>query len=122
MDTFTSMLAGFTIFAVLGNLAEELGTPISEVIQSGTGLAFISYPMALGKISYLSQVFAFLFFLMLITLGLGSVTGLATGIISIMCDAREDGGGAEWRFYSTKLAAFLPSGFSAFLQYFVCAA
>jgi len=31
MDTFTSLLAGFTIFAVLGNLSHTTGIPIDEV-------------------------------------------------------------------------------------------
>ncbi len=48
-DTFTSMLAGFVIFGVLGNLAHELGVEVDEVVKSGTGLAFISYPMAIGE-------------------------------------------------------------------------
>lgn len=56
VDTFTSLLAGFTIFSILGNLANELGVPVSEVIESGVGLAFISYPTALGKFSYVPQV------------------------------------------------------------------
>jgi len=43
-------LAGATIFSILGNLAHELDLEVSEVIQSGTGLAFISYPMAIGNI------------------------------------------------------------------------
>ena len=33
------------------------------------------------------QVFSVLFFLMLITLGMGSSTGLLQGIIAIICDA-----------------------------------
>ncbi len=68
-DTFTSLLAGFTIFSILGNLAFELNVPVERVIKSGTGLAFISYPMAIGKFDFLPQLFSVLFFLMLITLG-----------------------------------------------------
>ena len=41
MDTFTSLLAGVTIFSILGNLARESGKPIETVVQSGTGLVFI---------------------------------------------------------------------------------
>ena len=57
-DTFTSLLAGFTIFSVLGNLAFELEKDVKDVIQSGAGLAFISYPMAIGKFSFMPQIFA----------------------------------------------------------------
>ena len=57
LDTFTSMLAGITIFAILGNLAHNLGTTdIQSVVKSGTGLAFISYPDAISKIKFVPQV------------------------------------------------------------------
>jgi solute carrier family 6 amino acid transporter-like protein 5/7/9/14 len=55
-DTGTSLLAGFTIFAVLGNLAEETGKDISEVALGGTGMAFISYPEAIAKFDNVPQV------------------------------------------------------------------
>ncbi|XP_043280537.1 sodium-dependent nutrient amino acid transporter 1-like isoform X3 [Venturia canescens] len=57
LDTFTSLMSGFTIFGILGNLAHEMGTDdISTVVRSGTGLAFISYPDAISKFTVLPQV------------------------------------------------------------------
>lgn len=57
MDTFTSLLGGVTIFAILGNLAHNLGTTdIASVVKSGSGLAFISYPDAISKIDWVPQV------------------------------------------------------------------
>lgn len=58
LDTFTSLISGITIFAVLGNLGHELGQPdITKVINSGgTGLAFISYPDAIAKYPFVPQV------------------------------------------------------------------
>lgn len=57
MDTFTSILGGVTTFAVLGNLAYNLGIDdIGKVVSGGVGLAFISYPDAIAKIEYLPQV------------------------------------------------------------------
>jgi len=85
-DTLTSLLAGFVIFSILGNLASELGVPVANVVDSGPGLAFVSYPSALAKFHFLPQLFSVLFFLMLVTLGLGSATGLTSGIIAIVCD------------------------------------
>ena len=85
-DTLTSLLAGFVIFSILGNLAFELGVPVKDVVDSGPGLAFVSYPSALAKFDFLPQLFSVLFFLMLVTLGLGSATGLTSGIIAVVCD------------------------------------
>ncbi len=67
------MLAGLVIFSILGNLAFELGVDVDKVVRSGTGLAFVSYPTAIAKFDWMPQLFAVLFFLMLITLGLGGL-------------------------------------------------
>ena len=87
LDTFTSLMAGFTIFGILGNLAHELGTEdISNVVRGGTGLAFVSYPDAIAKFNVLPQLFSVLFFLMLYVLGIGSAIALAGAIITIISD------------------------------------
>jgi len=87
MDTFTSLLSGVTIFAILGNLAHESNKEIAEVVQGGPGLAFISYPEALAKFGVVPQLFAVLFFLMLFTLGVGSEVTMAGSVITVICDA-----------------------------------
>lgn len=57
LDTVTSLVAGCTIFGILGNLAHEMGIEdINKVIKSNAGLAFISYPDAIAKFSFLPQV------------------------------------------------------------------
>ena len=47
----------------------------------------MSYPSALAKFDVVPQLFSVLFFLMLVTLGLGSATGLTSGIIAVVCDS-----------------------------------
>jgi len=83
LDTFTSLLAGITVFSVMGNLMEENGL---EEVMDGAGLAFILYPQAIAKFGWAPQLFAVLFFLMLFTLGLGSSVSDAGAIITIFCD------------------------------------
>jgi solute carrier family 6 amino acid transporter-like protein 5/7/9/14 len=56
IDTFTSLLAGFTVFAILGNLAHEMNVDVSEVAKSGPGLVFVSYADAISKFEYVPQV------------------------------------------------------------------
>ncbi|KAK7078485.1 hypothetical protein SK128_001588, partial [Halocaridina rubra] len=85
-DTLTSLLAGFTIFCILGNLAHELNTDVDNVVRGGSGLAFISYPDALSKFDAVPQLFAVLFFLMMFTLGVGSASALTNNIITVFCD------------------------------------
>ncbi|XP_043244062.1 sodium-dependent nutrient amino acid transporter 1-like [Amphibalanus amphitrite] len=84
-DMLTSLLAGFVIFGILGNLAHELDTTVDQVIKGGgTSLAFVSYPQALANFPGVPQLFAVLFFLMLFTLGVGSATALTGCVITIL--------------------------------------
>jgi solute carrier family 6 amino acid transporter-like protein 5/7/9/14 len=83
-DAFTSIFAGFAIFSILGHLAYVLNTSVDKVVVSGSGLAFIAYPEVC---TYLEppQLWATLFFLMLITLGIDTqfagIETIMTGIV-----------------------------------------
>ena len=56
LDTITSLIAGCTIFGILGNLSYESGVNVSDVVKSNAGIAFISYPDAIAKFSFVPQV------------------------------------------------------------------
>ncbi|XP_076755461.1 sodium-dependent nutrient amino acid transporter 1 isoform X1 [Xylocopa sonorina] len=87
LDLGTSLIAGTTIFGILGNLAHESGKEdISTVVRAGTGLAFISYPEALAKFTVVPQLFAVLFFLMLFILGIGTTVAFTAVINSVIKD------------------------------------
>lgn len=87
LDTFTSLLAGFTIFGILGHLAHEIGTDdVGSVVKGGTSLAFISYPDAIAKFKTLPQIFSILFFLMLFVLGIGSNIAMTSCAITSIRD------------------------------------
>lgn len=87
IDSLTSILAGCIIFGILGNLAFETNTKdISQVVKGGAGLAFISYPEAIAKFKYLPQLFAVLFFFMLLVLGIGSNIGMASAVVNVVKD------------------------------------
>ncbi|XP_061818494.1 sodium- and chloride-dependent GABA transporter 2-like [Nerophis lumbriciformis] len=71
LNSATSIVAGFAIFSVLGFMTHEQGVDISEVAESGPGLAFIVYPRAVAMMP-MPQMWAVCFFLMIILLGLDS--------------------------------------------------
>ncbi|XP_074527607.1 sodium- and chloride-dependent betaine transporter-like [Halichoeres trimaculatus] len=71
LNSATSVVAGFAIFSVLGFMTYEQGVDISEVAQSGPGLAFIAYPRAVAMMP-MPQVWSVCFFIMIILLGLDS--------------------------------------------------
>ncbi|XP_076464972.1 sodium- and chloride-dependent neutral and basic amino acid transporter B(0+)-like isoform X2 [Babylonia areolata] len=70
-NCLTSVFAGFVIFSYLGFLATELNEPVGDVASGGTTLAFVVYPFAVTKMP-VSTLWAILFFIMLITLGVDS--------------------------------------------------
>lgn len=81
-----SIVSGFAIFSVLGFMAHTMGVEVGDVAEKGPGLAFIAYPRAINMMP-LPQLWAVLFFVMLLLLGLASqyvaVEGMCTMIVDL---------------------------------------
>ncbi|XP_067650421.1 sodium-dependent proline transporter-like [Haliotis asinina] len=67
----TSIFSGLVTYATLGVMSEKMNVPIETVVSSGPGLGFVTYPETLAQLP-LPQLWSFLFFLMLLTVGLDS--------------------------------------------------
>ncbi|XP_026169208.1 sodium- and chloride-dependent betaine transporter-like [Mastacembelus armatus] len=67
LNSGTSFVAGFVVFSVLGFMAQKQGVGVDAVVESGPGLAFITYPQATAMMP-LPQFWTVCFFLMLILL------------------------------------------------------
>lgn len=84
-NVFTAIFAGFAVFSMLGFMAQNMNVPVSEVVQSGPGLAFIAYPEAI-LLMPLPQLWAVLFFFMMLILGMGSQLGGIEAICTAVID------------------------------------
>ncbi|XP_052860323.1 sodium-dependent nutrient amino acid transporter 1-like [Anopheles cruzii] len=88
LDTFTSLLSGSLVFAIIGHLGHLTNeTDYTKVVYPGSGLTFITYPDALAKFEHVPNLFALLFFFMLLVLGVGSCTGLINSVITALHDS-----------------------------------
>lgn len=94
------------MFGVIGHLAHVTGqSDISKVVQSGPALTFITYPDTIAKFDFLPQFFSVLFFFMLFLLGIGTLIGIVTSVITAIHDQRPDI--ARWKIViSVGLAGF----------------
>ncbi|CAH0555838.1 unnamed protein product [Brassicogethes aeneus] len=84
VNTLTSVMAGIVTFSILGHLALEQDTDVAQVVKSGPGLVFLTYPEVVLKLPG-SPFWATIFFMMLMLLGIDSefclVESFITGII-----------------------------------------
>ncbi|CAN8006031.1 unnamed protein product, partial [Ixodes pacificus] len=87
-DLFVSLLGGVVVFSVLGNMAHNLGVAVPDVVSSGFGLAFVTYPQAVTLIPW-SNFWAVAFFLMLVFLALGSEFAVVEAIVTPLKDQFE---------------------------------
>ncbi|XP_019956377.2 sodium- and chloride-dependent GABA transporter ine isoform X2 [Paralichthys olivaceus] len=70
-NSFTSILAGLVIFSAIGYMAHIHNLPVDNIATGGPGLVFVVYPEVLSTMP-VSQLWAPLFFFMLLCLGLDS--------------------------------------------------
>uniref|UniRef100_G1QMK3 Transporter n=1 Tax=Nomascus leucogenys TaxID=61853 RepID=G1QMK3_NOMLE len=110
LNSATSFVAGFVVFSILGFMSQEQGVPISEVAESGPGLAFIAFPKAVTMMP-LSQLWSCLFFIMLIFLGLDSqfvcVECLVTASIDMFPRQLQKSGRRELLILSIAVTCYL---------------
>jgi len=71
-NSLTSVYAAITVFLFLGHVATMTNQSIDAVSESGMDLAFVAYPGLLGTLAG-ANIWAIIFFTMLVTLGVDSV-------------------------------------------------
>ncbi|BHF74122.1 hypothetical protein SprV_0401720600 [Sparganum proliferum] len=85
INCLTSIYAGFVVFATLGFMAVSKGVGVEDVAASGPGLVFVVYPEAINQLP-VPVLWAVFFFLMLVTLGMGSQFPLVETLLSTAQD------------------------------------
>ncbi|CAD7930676.1 unnamed protein product [Amoebophrya sp. A25] len=78
-----SILSGFVVFSVVGNLAHSEGLSVDAVAQEGAGLTFVVFPKALAS---MPTIFSWFFFFTLVLLGLDSSFAWVQTLITYIMD------------------------------------
>ena len=81
-----SLLAGAVVFSTLGFMAHQQGVPLAEVTQGGPMLVFSAFPTAIAEMPFFAQGFAFIFFLMVVSLAIDSIFGAIKCVTAAFAD------------------------------------
>lgn len=79
------LFAGIGVFAALGYMAQASGTPVSEQVTDGIGLAFIAFPAIISQMPG-GAWFGFLFFAALVFAGFTSLISIVEVVIAAIRD------------------------------------
>ncbi|GAB3560996.1 sodium-dependent transporter [Spelaeicoccus albus] len=79
------ILAGIGVFAALGFMATTAGQPVSEVVDSGVGLAFIAFPAIISEMPG-GAWFGVLFFGSIVVAGFTSLISIVEVVVSSLRD------------------------------------
>uniref|UniRef100_A0A3Q2W5G6 Transporter n=1 Tax=Haplochromis burtoni TaxID=8153 RepID=A0A3Q2W5G6_HAPBU len=85
INSITSILAGFVIFSAFGYMSYLQGIPVSDLAVDGPGLVFVVYPQAFANMP-VAQLWAVLFFFMLLCLGLDSEFAMVEVMVTSLMD------------------------------------
>ncbi|XP_064825199.1 sodium- and chloride-dependent GABA transporter ine-like [Oncorhynchus masou masou] len=84
-NSATSILAGFVIFSAIGYMAHVHNLPVDNIATDGPGLVFVVYPEVFSTMP-LPQLWAPLFFFMLLCLGLDSQFAMVEVAVTSIID------------------------------------
>uniref|UniRef100_A0A4W5N7E4 Transporter n=1 Tax=Hucho hucho TaxID=62062 RepID=A0A4W5N7E4_9TELE len=84
-NSATSILAGFVIFSAIGYMAHIHNLPVDNIATDGPGLVFVVYPEVFSTMP-LPQLWAPLFFFMLLCLGLDSQFAMVEVAVTSIID------------------------------------
>jgi len=82
----TSLISGLVIFSAMGHMAHLLGAEIEKVVKQGPELVFILYPQIFANLP-LPPLWAALFFLTLVMLGIDSQFGNVEVVVTTIADS-----------------------------------
>ncbi|CAI5644219.1 unnamed protein product [Oreochromis niloticus] len=85
INSVTSILAGFVIFSAFGYMSYLQGIPVSDLAVDGPGLVYVVYPQAFANMP-VAQLWAVLFFFMLLCLGLDSEFAMVEVMVTSLMD------------------------------------
>ncbi|XP_077597533.1 sodium- and chloride-dependent GABA transporter 1 [Stigmatopora nigra] len=85
VNSLTSIMAGFVIFSAFGYMSHLQGVPVPQLAVDGPGLVYIVYPQAFASMP-LPQLWAVLFFCMLLFLGIDSEFAMVEVMVTSLVD------------------------------------
>ncbi|KAF7665675.1 hypothetical protein LDENG_00136540 [Lucifuga dentata] len=85
INSLTSILAGFVIFSAFGYMSHLQGIPVSSLAVDGAGLVYVVYPQAFASMP-VAQLWAVMFFFMLLCLGLDSEFAMVEVMVTSLMD------------------------------------